>query len=339
MQHSNTPPLAPIPARVVPHPWEDLASYISRLAAEMGYKNPGWLLHPQGIDSAVWPFNLCMLRRKADYQFFEQLLCLSEETLYRLTLHRFTLYLLEPELSHPNIHGEVQHPLLTRYVFQTFFHPYSATKVCSKCLEEEPIYARLHWSVLPVVACLRHNIFLTDLCPVCSYPIPLLRSSIVHCPRCNRGDYREASVTPLPLGESFQEGLALLLCHFGIEGVPPENDAPLKGASPLIGLLTWQYFRLLDAFRCILGPLLPGTPFLQRAAEVNAQLRSHSGTHSTLTLFEWSVVIATFHWLFTSWPDNFFAFLDAFPHAKSSRVRKSDQERTAGGQREFGIVL
>lgn len=37
MQHSNTPPLAPIPARVGPQPWEDLASYISRLAAEMGY--------------------------------------------------------------------------------------------------------------------------------------------------------------------------------------------------------------------------------------------------------------------------------------------------------------
>ncbi len=78
MQHANTPPIAPIPARVVPHPWEDLASYISRLAAEMGYRNPGWLLHPEEVDSAVRPFNLCLLRRKADYQFFERLLCLSE---------------------------------------------------------------------------------------------------------------------------------------------------------------------------------------------------------------------------------------------------------------------
>src|SRR6266702_5278208 len=137
MQYPTTSSLNPIPARVAPESWEDLASYISRLATEMGYDNPGWLLQPEGVVSSVRPFNLCLLRRQTDYRFFEQLLNLSEETLYGLTLHRFAPSMLEPELSHQNTRGEVQHPLLSRYVFQAFFHPYSATKVCSKCLEQE----------------------------------------------------------------------------------------------------------------------------------------------------------------------------------------------------------
>jgi len=339
MQYPTTPSISPIPARVAPQPWEDLASYISRLAREMGYENPRWLLHPEGVVSSVRPFNLCLLRHQADYHFFEQLLYLSEETLYGLTLHRFAHSMLEPELSHQNMRGEVQRPLLfSRYVFQTFFHPYSATKVCSKCLEQEPAYGRLYWSVLPVVACLRHNIFLTDLCPVCSSPIPLLRPSLACCPRCKQGDYREALAIPLPAEASFRGGTALLLYHLGIESVPAEDNAMRKCPPPLIGLLPWQYFRLLDACRCILGPLLPDAPFIQRGAEDDGRLRSHPRHHSTLTSLEWSVVISTFHWLFTDWPDNFFSFLDSFPRTKSSRARKRDQERTAGVQRDFGLL-
>jgi hypothetical protein len=305
---------------------------------EMCYENPGWLLHPEGVVSSVQPFNLCLLRREADYRFLEQLLYLSEETLYGLTLHRFAHSMLEPELSQQNIRGEVQHPLLSRYVFQTFFHPYSATKVCSKCFEQEPAHGRLYWSILPVVGCLRHDIFLTDLCPVCSCPIPLLRPSIARCPRCKQGDYRQALAIPLPAGESFRGGMALLQHHLGIESVPAEDNAVRKCPSPLVGLLPWQYFRLLDACRCILGPLLPDAPFIQRDAAVDAHLRIHPRHHSTLTSLEWSVVISTFHWLFTDWPDNFFSFLDSFPRTKGSRARKRDRQRTAGVQRDFGLL-
>ncbi len=151
MHHAPISPEAPIPARVVPRPWEDLASYISRVSAEMGYKNPGWILHPEGVASAVQPYNLCRLRRKADYQFFEHLLCLNEGTIYDLTLHRFALCLLEPDVLRPALPEEIQRPLLTRYLFQTFFHPYSATKVCSVCFTEEPTHGRLYWSALPVI--------------------------------------------------------------------------------------------------------------------------------------------------------------------------------------------
>src|ERR1700674_4511552 len=137
MQYVPVSPLAPIPARVIPCPWEDFASYITRVAAEMGYKNPGWILHPEGVTSTVQPYNLCTLRRKVDYHFLERLLCLDEAAIYGLTLHRFAVCLLDPEVSRPAIPEEVQRPLLTRYTFQTFFHPYSATKVCSVCLAED----------------------------------------------------------------------------------------------------------------------------------------------------------------------------------------------------------
>ncbi len=337
MQHANTPPIAPIPARVVPHPWEDLASYISRLAAEMGYRNPGWLLHPEEVDSAVRPFNLCLLRRKADYQFFERLLCLSEESLYGLTLHRFALCLPVPEVSRPTISEEIRRPLLTRYIFQTFFHPYSATKVCSVCLAEEPAYSRLYWSALPVVACLQHKIFLTDRCPVCQRPIPLLRPSLSNCPRCQKGDYREAPTVHMPEDPFFSMGQALILCNLGVQGAIQDAEVADTSMAPLLELLPWQYFLFLDAFRCILGPLFPDAPFLQVSADARVLLRRRPRPQSELSLLEWSVIIATVHSLCTSWPEKFFSFLDALPHARSERRRKRERQRATGLHRDFGV--
>ena len=337
MQHSNTPSLAPIPARVGPQPWEDLASYISRLAAEMGYRNPGWLLHPEGVDSAVWPFNLCLLRRQADYQFFERLLCLSEESLYGLTLHRFALCLPVPEESRPTISEEIQRPLLTRYIFQTFFHPYSATKVCSMCLTEEPTHSRLYWSALPVVACPRHKVFLTDRCPVCQCPIPLLRPSLLNCPRCQKGDYREAPTVHRPEDPFFSMGQALILCNLGVQSTIEEVEVAHASITPLLQLLPWQYFLLLDAFRSILGPLFPDAPFLQVSADARLLLRRRPRPQSELSLLEWSVIIATMHLLCTSWPDNFFSFLDALPLARSEKRSKRDRQQATGLHRDFGI--
>ncbi len=47
---SNVPDLAhvfPLPVRVLPEPWEDLASLLSRTAVQMGYKQVNWLLRPE----------------------------------------------------------------------------------------------------------------------------------------------------------------------------------------------------------------------------------------------------------------------------------------------------
>jgi hypothetical protein len=329
-----------VPARTLPHPWEDFASFVSRVAECMGYKNPQWILRPEESSSAVQPFNLCMLRKKKDYRFFEYLLQIDERAIYHLTLHRFTSCVQDPVISHAERSpDEIECLLLTHYTFQTFFNPYSATKICSACLAEEPTYGRLYWNILPVIACLRHNVLLVDRCPVCLCSIPLLRSSLTRCPKCNKGDYREVPLVPLPKDEFFKDGQMLVLRHLGIEDVGGGRGSGIRKESTpaLFDLLPWHYFQLLDAFRCILGPLFPDAPFLRGSAETLALLHEHPRPHCTLSIVEWSVVISTFHWIFTAWPHNFFAFLDAFPHVKSSRVRKRDQDRMTGIQRDFGV--
>lgn len=338
MLHENRVGLAPLPARTPSSSWEDLASLVSRTAVCMGYKNPQWILHPEENPSAIHPFNLCMLRERRDYQFLEQLLLLDEEALYSLSLHRFAVCLQTTEHLVPENSSKIQRPLLSRSIFQTFFRPYSATAVCSVCLTEEPAYSRLYWGILPVVACLRHNIFLTYQCPTCLCSIPLLRPSLNHCPRCKQGDYRAAPTVSLSQNIHFQEGQAHILRQLGIEEVKRNADVGSKDVSPLLKLLPYHYFQLLDAFRCIFGPLFPHACFLQVEPEARMFLRRHPRPHSTLSLFEWSVIIATFHWLFQTWPNNFFTFLDAFPHTKSSRVRRRDQERMTGLQHDFGVL-
>ena len=337
MRRSSTPTLEPIPARTVPRPWEDLASYISRIAAEIGYRNPGWILHPEGIPSTVQPYNLCTLRREADFQFLECLLCMDEAAVYRLTLHRFALCFLDPEASRPANSEEIQQPLLTRYIFQTFFRPYSATKVCSICLTEEPAFGRLYWSVLPVVACLGHKVFLTDRCPACQCPIPLFRPSLANCPRCQKGDYRDASVVHMPTDPLFSMGQALILRNLGVQSAMEDAQVGDLSVTPLLQLLPWQHFLLLDAFRCILGPLLPDAPFLQVGPESRTLLHRRPRPQSALSVLEWSVIIATVHSLCTSWPDYFYSFLEAFPHARSERRSKRDRQRATGLHRDFGV--
>src|ERR1051326_2251536 len=92
-QNKLVQPIAPLPIRIVPFPWEGFASLISRVAEQMGYRNPAWVLRPEELHYTVQPFNLSHLYNKRDYIFFEDLLRLDEETLYQLTFHRFASYI------------------------------------------------------------------------------------------------------------------------------------------------------------------------------------------------------------------------------------------------------
>ncbi len=335
MQQKQSPSFTSLPIRINPLPWEDFASFISRVARQMGYKNPAWILHPEEVSHIVQPFTLCHLHDQTDYRFFEQMLQLDEETLYQLTLHRFALRMQAAELDDGIVKGEINRPLLRRHIFQSFFQSYTATRVCSQCLAEESAYGLLQWSIQPVVSCLRHKIFLTSTCPICHQTIPALRPSLTCCPRCNKGDYRRAPVVPLPKDIMFHTGQALILDRLGIEVPIPEDGAIL--ASPLLKLLPWQYFQLLDAFRCTLGPVFPDAPFLRIETEQRSLLRQHVRPHSEFTLLEWSVFITTFHEIFSSWPDQFFTFLKVFPQSRESRGRKRDLTSNTGVQRDFGV--
>src|SRR5205807_10014301 len=101
----------PLPARVVPEPWEDLASLLSRTAAEMGYKKVNWLLWPEDCTYSKLDPNVCFLREAAAYQYLGHLLRLNEETIYKLTFHRFLLQMQAPREVQPSPAGYLQRPL------------------------------------------------------------------------------------------------------------------------------------------------------------------------------------------------------------------------------------
>src|SRR5258708_23052233 len=257
----------PLPVRVVPEPWEDLASLLSRTAVQMGYKKVNWLLRPEDDAYIRLNFNVCFLLEDAAYHYLGYLLQLNEEMLYKLTFHRFLMQMHAPDEVQPSPLGYLQRPLfLQGHATRTLFLPQSAARVCPRCLAEEPVCGVLHWNIGPVVACLKHHIFLVDCCPHCQGKIPHLRSAITHCPHCSSGDYRLAPTVDLPEDPLFLSSQALILAHLGVEEEYRGGVSTVYGESPLYGLLPWQYFQLLKAFRNVLGPFFPNHPLLRTVA-------------------------------------------------------------------------
>lgn len=322
----------PLPLRVVPEPWEDLASLLSRTAVQMGYK-VNWLLRPEDCSYSRLDPNVCFLHEDAAYQYLDHLLQLSEETLYKLTFHRFLLQMQAPGEVQPSPSGYLQRPLfLPRgHVSRTLFLSGLAARICPRCLAEEPAYGVLYWNIGPVVACLRHHVFLVDCCPHCQSKIPLLRSVLTHCPRCSSGDYRLAPTVDLPEEPLFLWSQALILAHLGVEEEYRRGVPAVYGESPLHGLLPWQYFQLLKSFRNVLDPFFPNHPLLQIVAGPPVPSGRRASSKLQLSLGEWATFALNFHALFTSWPDNFTALLESLPSVRS-RV-------SAGGRgltRHFG---
>ena len=325
---------APLPVRTIPRPWEDLPSLISRASANMGYSNPIWILRPEDIGHIIRTEWLLLLRNVKDYRMLELLLSLEEEAVYKLTFHRFALQLQAPEISHVGALEEIPRPFIAFPTQVSFFHPSYSTKVCSRCLDDEEGYGRLYWNLLYVTNCPRHGIALVDRCPVCHSSIPALRASLSVCPRCKQGDYRAALIKLLPDDPFFCTGYALMLRRLGIENQIQECTSATLSGSPLLELLPWQYFQLLHAFRSILGELAPDAAFLRASAEQRTLLRPLL-RHRSSSQTEREVLIATFHFLFASWPDNFFAFLEALPH-QMCEFPERKTSRTTGLFRDFG---
>ncbi len=287
----------PLPARVKPEPWEDLASLLSRTAVEMGYKQVNWLLQPEDCFYSRLDPPVCFLREDVAYHYLGHLLQLNEETLYELTFHRFLLRMYAPDEVQPSPSGYLQRPLFLPKVQAThrLFLPKLAARVCPRCLAEEPACGVLYWNIGPVIACLKHHIFLIDCCPHCRGKIPLLRSALTHCPRCSSGDYRLAPTVDLPEEPLFLSNQALILAHLGVEE-EYRRDIPTEyGESRLYGLLPWQYFQLLKSFRNVLEPFFPDHPLLQTVAgpPLLSERRAGINFKSSLVLqrdFFWSIL-------------------------------------------------
>jgi hypothetical protein len=324
--------LLPIPIHVQPLPWEDIASLISRVAVQMGYISPLWVLSPEQYEYAVSGHSLTTLRKAADYQFLGHLLLIDEEALYASTRHSFATSFQKEEAASMREAGDIERPLLKRHrvIMAQFFHTSYETQVCPQCLSEEEVYGRIFWQVRSVVACLRHNIMLQNNCPHCRAFIPLLRPSLVHCPCC-KGDYRTARSVPIYGNAYLLAGQKYILSRLGIQNALREEDLNLFTHSPLCEVLPCHYFALLEAFRNILVPFFPDDSLLQVSPDLRPYLHRFSSANSTWTQLEYAVLIATFHFIFTSWPTNFFAFLDALS------LIKGQQSGRTGVRHDFGV--
>jgi hypothetical protein len=321
MQNFLKDDFPPIPIRIKPSPWEDIASLLSRIAEQMGYANPRWLLSPEISQHTLRALGVSTLHRAADYRFLEHLLMMDEEALYACTLHRFSAKLQEGRrASFPRGTQDVERPLLpqVRGTVGPFFHNPLATKVCPQCLSEGEAYGRLYWHIRPVTVCLRHSIMLLNICPDCYKSIPLLRPSLTHCPYC-KGDYRAAHSAPIYEDSYFLAGQNLILCQLGIEDTLQEDALCIFSHTPLLDIAPGQYFRLLEAFRNILFPFFPDYPFLRVSSNLRPLLHKLSQASDEWTPLEWAVLTATFHFIFASWPANYYTFLDTLSSIKAER--------------------
>ncbi len=309
----------PLPVRVVPEPWEDLASLLSRTAVQMGYKKVNWLLRPEDCAYNRIDPDVCFLLQDAAYQYLGHLLQLSEEALYKLTFHRFLLQMQIPDEVQPTPSGYLQRPLFfpSGHATRQLFLSKSVARVCPTCLAEEPACGVLYWNIGPIVTCLKHRIFLVDCCPHCQRKIPRLRSVLTHCPRCSYGDYRLAATVNLPEEPLFLSSQALILAHLGVEEEYRGGVPTVYGESPLHGLLPWQYFQLLKSFRNVLGPFFPNHPVLRTVVGPPIPSEGRASLRPRLSLGEWATFALTFRALFTSWPDNFIALLESLPSVQS----------------------
>lgn len=304
----------------------------------MTYKQPQWILRPQEADEELEAYSLCYLRKAADYRSLQRWLALDEETLYNCTYHRFAARLCSTEdetreeTGRQGItadDGEIVRPLLRSTYLG--FQPYGSARVCPSCLCEGIAYGRLYWNFTPIAACLRHNVFLVNRCPGCHKPIPLMRPSLTHCPHCRSGDYRQAQGVMICEGPFFYLGQELILHCLTGETTKPKGNLSLLAGSPLLALAPRDYWHLLWAFRYILPDLFPDDPFLQVGPELRSQLRPRTEMRNALTLRDWGALTATFHYIFASWPEHFFAFLDALIRSRGGERRiESHEKRNLG---------
>lgn len=343
--------LSPLPQRVVPRPWEDLASVLSRAARKMGYGHPQWLLNPEQIAHKINASSLPLLRRRTDYLMLGRLLSLDEAQIYDLTLHRFAGRFRAGEqpgqstipLSlFPSAHSlDIEYSLLWTKHLASFFHTERTTRVCPCCLDDEESYDRLYWRCMLVVSCPRHTVYLTDRCPACRALIPALRQRAVTCPICRKGDYRSAVQPALPEDRWLVQSQVTLLHHLGLDEAELGEGHPLSHETGLGPLLPWDYFQLFARGLSALQPLSwrseAAIPFLVQAmglqptvARMARVLHARESTSNQLLLL---------HYLLGAWPTRVPVFLERLRrllqegyhyHRQSERVQRWDRMMILG---------
>ena len=300
-------PGSPLPLRVRPHPWESLASLLSRAARRMGYEQPKWLLQPENPSYRLREEDLPWLCRKEDFLYLERLLYLDEETLYLTTLHRFAS-LFQDETDPPAYHNAslIGRPLLSE---RSYFRNPLSVRVCPACLDQKDGYDRLYWLAEFIVLCPSHALPLRTNCPYCKKRIPSVRAELRRCPFCRRGDYRVPTVR-MPENSILFEGELLLLRSFGVPLPLMNVPTAMFSDSPLLSLRPVDYFHLYRSFTQTLSRLFWPEDIPKLCLKLRVLTSEEMALHHTLYGASQAPEVVLFHALFSRWPNTFFLFLN-----------------------------
>jgi hypothetical protein len=323
MNWQNLPPL---PLRVEPLPWEDLGSFLARTARRMSYETIARLLQPETSSYQIKAGELPTLSRQADYDFLSHLLLLPEETLYQMTLHRFSPIInsrssAQAERDHQDQRGyrwylkTIDRQMLTPDHLRHFCLSSSTIRVCPACLASPCAYDRLFWRIKHLCTCPQHALLLQKQCPTCSAKLPSLRMSAKQCPSCLQSIHFHEYATNAQKHPEFScllQGDFLTLQVLGYEEnkiapgiLPPPDDprAPLPASQyfPLMHIICMSIAALDDdaLFTFLSPPFYEFLTLLENTAHVTPKKNPQ-------------VQVAIAHWLFAGGQTRFFAFLDTF---------------------------
>jgi hypothetical protein len=297
----------PLPLRVRPFPWEDLASVLSRASRRMGYEQPKWLLQPENSSYHLREEDLAWMCRKEDLLYLARLLGLDEGALYSMTVHRFASVLqygTDPPVRQ-NARFIARPLLLDRSSFKDLL----STKVCPACLDQPDGYDRLYWRAEFILLCPNHALPLRANCPYCNKRIPALRAQLSQCPFCKKGDYRIPTARVLENSVLFQ-GELLLLKSLGVPFPQINVLEAMFTNSPLLSLRPADYFHLYRSMMGTLSHLFWPEDISKLCLKLHVLTQEEIAADSMLYGASQAPEVMLFHVLFSKWPDNFFLFLD-----------------------------
>lgn len=326
--HMPVPSITPLPLRIKPQPWEDLHSFLVRTAIRMQYDKAALVIQPELIPYHIASSHISLLTELPDYTFLSDLLLLSQDTLYHMTLHRFSAPFQHinffPVLKDWN-HDQylqsgvtsycdpIQKPRLEKGLRRSFFLPNQTTQICALCLQEDVAYDRLYWQSRYLLTCHKHAILLQRQCSTCHKRIPSQRMKLTSCPFCHHA-YYDPSSTPVPIPSEATYLLhadRLTLRNLGVICDQPHPLCDPIAHDPRVALPPAQYFALMQAFCICIHPL--HTPDFQTFLPPTLLrfLLNSTITDRSLPNFIPPQQVAVAQWIFTRWPHHFFIFLDA----------------------------
>jgi TniQ len=210
--------------------------------------------------------NLSLLAAQDDYTFLSDLLALSEEQIYCMTIHPLDVlsrHLLcfppfqrgaqKPSPPTRSNGTPINRPTLSRQVYQFSCLTSGTTQICTLCLQEPVPYDRLYWKTKYLITCPEHRLLLQRRCSRCHSPILSTRLNPLICHLCQK-PYQNTSLA-IPEDASFLCQGDLLTLH--ALGVAPHSSAD-RGAHAHDRrqlLPDAQYLALMRALSLSMRPL------------------------------------------------------------------------------------